>query len=123
MRVFNTGPIFRATLLSAVLLPTATLADQVHLKSYDGSTDMTGEFLKYDAGTYELGTPIGTLRISAKLVACEGAPCPSFARVLTDLEAAGDVMMSQTSMGNDDAAAGPVFCPITGALLSEGPGS
>lgn len=123
MQVFFTGPVLRAALLSAVLLPTAAIAEEVHLKSYDGSTDLTGEFLNYHGGTYELGTPIGTLRISAKLVACEGAACPSFARVLSDLEAAGDVMMSQASTGNSNGEAGPVFCPITGALLSNSPGS
>ena len=82
---------------------------------------MTGESLKYDGGPYKLGTPIGTLRISARLMTYEGVARPSFAHVLSDIEIAGDMMISPASNGNDGA--GPTFCPNTGALLSTGPGS
>jgi len=110
---------FTACVIGGLISPTLSFADQILLESYDGSTSMSGEFLSYENGTYALGTPLGDMLVPASLVACKGAACPSVAQVVSDLQDAGFMLMTETPEG----ATGHVFCPVTGELLSQGAGS
>lgn len=50
--------------------------DHVQLIAHDGSATITGKFLSYDDGFYNIETPLGALQVAEKWVRCEGALCP-----------------------------------------------
>ena len=77
-----------AALVSALMLPVAAVAEQVTLKSADGTVNVVGEFVDFKDDNYIIRTVLGDLRISASRVRCEGAACPQITT------AAADVMIS-----------------------------
>ena len=71
--------------LGAVGLGTALLAGPalaqdadniVTLKSFDGFTQLRGELVDFDGQTFTLKSSLGTIKIDALRVNCEGAACP-----------------------------------------------
>lgn len=84
-----------ATFLMAITLPTMTIADNVTLTSYDGSTQIMGDLLSYDNGRYRVETALGELLISANVMACTGGRCPTFAELQADLLAARKPVIDQ----------------------------
>lgn len=82
--------IKRAMLVAAAgLIPTAVLADEVALKSSDGTVNLVGEFVDFVDDNYVIRTALGDLRISAARVRCEGAACPTFDTAEADVVFAG----------------------------------
>lgn len=73
----------------ALMMPGASIADEVTLKSVDGSVDLVGELLRFENNVYTVKTIIGELNVSAEQVRCVGADCPVFDKVQTDLVLAG----------------------------------
>ena len=73
----------------ALMMPGASSADEVTLKSVDGSVDLVGELLRFENNVYTVRTIIGELNVSAEQVRCSGADCPVFDEVETDLVLAG----------------------------------
>ncbi len=71
------------------MFSTAALADQVTLKSSDGTVNLVGEFVDFKDDNYIIRTALGDLRISASRVRCEGAACPTFDSVTADVAIAG----------------------------------
>ncbi len=76
-------------LASGLLFSTAAVADQVTLKSADGTVNLVGEFVDFKDDNYIIRTALGDLRISASRVRCEGAACPQFDSVVADVAIAG----------------------------------
>ncbi len=76
-------------LVGATMLPTAVLADEVALKSADGTVNLVGDFVSFEDDHYVIRTALGDLRISAARVRCEGAACPQFETAEADLNFAG----------------------------------
>jgi phosphate transport system substrate-binding protein len=69
--------MFTGALLSTLLLGTMPLsAQEVTLKSADGTVDLTGQLVKFENGNYVVATDLGDLSISASRVRCEGEACP-----------------------------------------------
>ena len=60
--------------LSAAALP--ALSEVVTLRSPDGSTNLTGEFVDFRDNNYIIKTSMGELRLSAEIMLCDGAACP-----------------------------------------------
>ncbi|MBM7067983.1 phosphate ABC transporter substrate-binding/OmpA family protein [Actibacterium sp. 188UL27-1] len=85
----GTSALRALSLISAVLLPTAVIADQVALKSADGTVNLVGEFVEFKDDNYVIRTALGDLRISAARVRCEGDACPSFETEGVDMKIAG----------------------------------
>ena len=79
---------------SAGLLPFAAMADEVTLKSADGTINLTGEFVEFSGEYYVIQTALGSLRISAARVRCEGDACPTF-----DTQEAGVKLAGSDAMG------------------------
>jgi len=71
-------------------------AQQITLKSLDGTVAMTGDLLEYDGNTYLLGMLIGDISIDAGQVTCEGAGCPSLLAGLTEFSIAGSGAIGTT---------------------------
>lgn len=75
----NTLNLKSALMCSALCWPLATSAQEVTLKSPNGTIDMTGELIEYQDNIYVLRTALGSVRISADQVDCVGAGCPDTA--------------------------------------------
>lgn len=76
-------------LLGSMMLPAAALAEQVTLKSSDGTINLVGEFIEFKDDNYIIRTALGDLRISASRVSCEGAACPDFGTTAADVAIVG----------------------------------
>ncbi|MEM9797856.1 MAG: phosphate ABC transporter substrate-binding/OmpA family protein [Pseudomonadota bacterium] len=74
--------------LLAMTAPMA-LAEQVTLRSSDGTINITGDFIEFAGNVYTIRTALGELRMSADRVSCEGDACPTFATADADLRFAG----------------------------------
>lgn len=78
-----------AALASGLMFSTAALADQVTLKSADGTVNLVGDFVDFKDDNYVIRTALGELRISASRVRCEGAACPQLETVSADVQITG----------------------------------
>lgn len=83
------GTLCVLTIASAMALPTNAFADEVTLKSADGTVNLTGEFVAFEDNSYIVRTPLGDLRIAASRVTCEGDACPTFEVASADVEIIG----------------------------------
>lgn len=75
--------------VAAGTLPMSVLADEVTLKSADGTVNLVGEFVEFADNNYVIRTGLGDLRIAASRVRCEGDACPTFDIVDADVLIAG----------------------------------
>ncbi|WP_299722465.1 phosphate ABC transporter substrate-binding/OmpA family protein [uncultured Tateyamaria sp.] len=73
----------------ALLAPTFAFAEDVTLKSADGTVNIVGEFMGFEENAYLIKTGLGDLRISAERVRCEGEACPVFETATADVVIAG----------------------------------
>ncbi len=85
----NRNLVSAIALCTALISPVATLAQEVVLKSADGTVNLVGEFIEFKDNNYVIRTDLGDLRISATRVRCEGEPCPSTAATEADVTIAG----------------------------------
>lgn len=85
-RRFATGAIIS---FAAGSIPMSVLADEVTLKSADGTVNLVGEFIDFKDDNYVIRTGLGDLRIAASRVRCEGDACPSFETAEADVVIAG----------------------------------
>lgn len=83
------GAFCMLTITAGAVIPTNVLAEDVTLKSADGTVNLTGEFIAFEDNSYLVRTPLGDLRIAASRVTCEGAACPVFEVADADVEIAG----------------------------------
>lgn len=75
------------TSLALLATPLTAAADDVVLKSVDGTTEIRGSLLDYSKGIFTLSTPLGEVFAPARLMICSGTACPSPQTILKDLEA------------------------------------
>lgn len=78
-----------AALLMGTVIPNVAAAENVVLKSADGSINLSGDLVEFTDQFYVLRTSLGDLRVSAERVRCEGDGCPIFAQVEADVVIAG----------------------------------
>lgn len=74
---------------AAGVVPMSVLADEVTLKSADGTVNLVGEFIEFADDNYVIRTGLGDLRIAASRVRCEGDACPVFETASADVQIAG----------------------------------
>lgn len=74
---------------AALMVPVASQAAEVTLRSADGTVNLVGEFIEFTDNNYVIRTGLGDLRISASRVRCEGEGCPDFGADSADLRIAG----------------------------------
>ncbi len=94
----------------AMLLPTASLAGEVTLRSADGTVNIVGEFVDFDDNSYVVKTALGDLRVSASRVSCIGESCPTFGTVEADV----------TIVGSDTIGVGVMPLLLSGYAASKG---
>ena len=62
---------------SALCIPIAAQAQEITLRSADGSINLSGDLIEYQDNVYVISSPFGPLHISGDTVACSGAACPN----------------------------------------------
>lgn len=85
----GTSALRALAVAGALIAPTFALADDITLKSADGTVNVVGEFLAFEENAYLIKTGLGELRISAERVRCEGEACPVFETATADVIIAG----------------------------------
>ncbi|MEJ6393374.1 phosphate ABC transporter substrate-binding/OmpA family protein [Gymnodinialimonas sp. 2305UL16-5] len=71
------------------------LAQDVELRSLDGSVELEGDLLSYDGAFYRLETIYGPLTVSAENVSCLGPGCPDLATFVTEARIAGAATVAE----------------------------
>ncbi|MEL6574202.1 MAG: phosphate ABC transporter substrate-binding/OmpA family protein [Pseudomonadota bacterium] len=75
--------------MGATALAGPAYADQVSLRSTDGTINLQGQLISFDDEHYRIQTALGDLRVSADTVRCEGSGCPVFDEISADVAIAG----------------------------------
>jgi phosphate transport system substrate-binding protein len=76
-------------LASGLLFPLSVLAQEITLKSTDGTINVAGEFIDFIDDTYIIRTALGDLRIAASSMICEGEACPNFESITANVAIVG----------------------------------
>ncbi|MEM7642165.1 MAG: phosphate ABC transporter substrate-binding/OmpA family protein [Pseudomonadota bacterium] len=111
----------------ACLATGVATAQEVTLKSSDGTVDIVGDFVDFEDNTYVIRTGLGELRISAARVRCEGEACPEITTADADVTFTGSDTVGLGMMplllegyaGFLDAAATITATGNAGELLAE----
>jgi len=78
-----------AALATGIFAASAGFAQEVTLKSTDGTINITGDFVEYADETFIVRTALGELRVAASSVVCEGDACPTFEGLSADVAIVG----------------------------------
>ncbi|MBF9058711.1 OmpA family protein [Rhodobacterales bacterium HKCCSP123] len=85
----------RFAALPLYLLPVAALAQDVELRSLDGTVTLEGTLVAYDGAYYRLDTIYGPLTIAAEGVACAGPGCPDLTTFVAEARIAGETTVAE----------------------------
>ena len=80
-------------LMAGLAAPMSAMADDVVLRSTDGTINVTGELVEVSNGSYVVRTALGELSIAVSRVVCEGDACPSDNNVASDVIVVGSESM------------------------------
>lgn len=70
-------------------------AQDVELRSLDGSVELEGNLISYDGAFYRLDTVYGPLTVSAEGVSCAGPGCPDLATFVAEARVAGAATVAE----------------------------
>ena len=85
----KTSLVSALALCAGLIAPVATQAEEVTLRSADGTVNLVGDFVAFTDNNYVIRTGLGELRISASRVSCEGAGCPAIGGGDADVQIVG----------------------------------
>lgn len=87
----------RAVCAAAITLlcPLAAPAQDVALRSFDGSVELEGDLISYDGAYYRLDTVYGPLTVSAEGVTCAGPGCPDLDSFVAEARIAGAATVAE----------------------------
>ncbi len=91
-------PIATALRAAAILIasiPLAAQAQDVELRSLDGSVEIEGNLVAYDGAYYQLETVYGPLTVSAQGVSCAGPGCPDLTTFVAEARIAGAATVAE----------------------------
>jgi phosphate transport system substrate-binding protein len=86
--------ISAAALIPAMIGPAAQAQD-VELRSFDGTVELEGNLLAYDGAYYQLETEYGPLTVSAEGVSCAGPGCPDLTSFVAEARIAGAATVAE----------------------------
>lgn len=90
--------IVRAAVLAALLVFTSGLsasAQDVHLRSLDGTIELSGTLIGFDGEFYRVDSIFGPLTISAEGVTCRGPGCPDLQNFVAEVRLAGAPVIAE----------------------------
>lgn len=76
-------------LASGMLFPHTAFAQNITLKSTDGTINVSGDLVDFTDDIYIIRTALGDLRVAASSMICEGDACPTFEDISADLTIVG----------------------------------
>jgi phosphate transport system substrate-binding protein len=89
----------RAVSATAALLLAAgvhsTAAQDVELRSFDGTVELEGNLIAYDGAYYQIDTIYGPLTVSAEGVSCAGPGCPDLTSFVAEAYLAGAATVAE----------------------------
>ncbi len=89
--------LWRALLIALSLsfcVPVHAVAQDVTLRSADGSVEIIGALVAFDGEFYKIATPFGELTVNALGVRCSGLACPDTGQYAADLKISGTQAIS-----------------------------
>lgn len=86
---YGKAALLASTAAGFLVLPIATHAGEITLKSADGTVNLVGEYVDFRDDSYIIRTVLGDLRVAASRVRCEGADCPTFETAAANVRIAG----------------------------------
>lgn len=92
---------FRAAIYAALFLfsgLSAAFAQDVTLRSRDGSVEISGTLLGFDGEFYRVETIYGELTVDGTGVNCEGPACPSLTNYVAEISISGAATMADVLM-------------------------
>ncbi|MGH1411991.1 MAG: phosphate ABC transporter substrate-binding/OmpA family protein [Pelagimonas sp.] len=93
--------ILRAAIIAALFFfgsVCAAFAQDITLRSRDGSIELTGTFLGFDGEFYRIDTKFGELTVDSSGVLCDGPSCPSLTDYVARLTVSGSATMGTVLM-------------------------
>lgn len=99
--VFQRAAIFAALLLcllATLLTPQRAQAQDITLRSRDGSIELTGNLLGFDGEFYRIDTQFGTLTVDGSGVSCEGVGCPSLVDYVAEVQISGSATLGRVML-------------------------
>ena len=119
------------TLAAGLLFPTVGIAQEVTLRSTDGTINVNGELIDVQDGSYIIRTALGELRLATSRVSCEGEACPVFEDSTAGVAIVGSEAIGQrlmpillrgyaTSLDADAEISNPSEDEAVASLISEG---
>ncbi len=79
----------------ALSAPLASVAQDVELRSLDGSVTLEGNLIAFDGAYYQLDSAYGRLTIAAEGVHCAGPGCPELASFVAEARIAGEATIAE----------------------------
>lgn len=93
--------MLRAAIFAAlffVYAASGALAQDVALRSRDGSIELTGTLLGFDGEFYRIETKYGVLTVDGSGVLCDGVGCPSLTDYVAELRVSGSATLGAVLM-------------------------
>jgi phosphate transport system substrate-binding protein len=112
-------------------------AQDVELRSFDGTVELEGNLIAYDGAYYQIDTIYGPLTVSAEGVSCAGPGCPDLTSFVAEAYIAGaatvaegllpdllsafaaqqdlDLVRSRTAERSSTRSSGPMMSPRPGS--------
>jgi phosphate transport system substrate-binding protein len=89
----------RAAIATAALILAASAlsspAQDVELRSFDGTVELEGNLIAYDGAYYQIDTVYGPLTVSAEGVSCAGPGCPDLTSFVAEAYVAGAATVAE----------------------------
>ena len=96
MFLFRFAALLAGVICTTLVAPRAAIAQDVELRSLDGSVTLEGDLVAFDGAYYRLTTAYGPLTIAAEGVSCAGPGCPDLASFIAEARVAGASTVAET---------------------------
>jgi len=84
-----------AVALLLATIPQTAPAQDVELRSFDGTVELEGNLIAYDGAYYQIETVYGPLTVSAEGVSCAGPGCPDLTSFVAEAYIAGAATVAE----------------------------
>lgn len=95
MPLFRFAALIAGLICTSLISPRAAVAQDVELRSLDGSVTLEGDLVAFDGAYYRLTTIYGPLTVAAEGVSCAGPGCPDLASFVAEARIAGAATVAE----------------------------
>lgn len=87
--------VLRAAAVFLATLGSPATAQDVELRSFDGTVELEGNLVAYDGAYYQIETVYGPLTVSAEGVSCAGPGCPDLTSFVAEARVSGAATVAE----------------------------